>query len=104
MTDPDEQDFHRLAQLRRENFESHLGQEFSCDMVAEAFVLMRIIDLDREDGVDRERPPFALHFRHPQLLAQRTYPLHHKGFGQLPIFLVPIGSTDDGFAYEAVFQ
>jgi hypothetical protein len=51
------------------------------------------------------RDPFSLLFVGPTdpPLAQATYLLAHPAFGELPIFLVPVGRDADGVRYEAVF-
>lgn len=38
-----------------------------------------------------------------EILPQRIYPLSHSQFGTLEIFLVPIGQTEEGTEYQAVF-
>ena len=54
-----------------------------------------------------KRDAFSLQFRGPRniRLTQSMYPLFHdKMGGPLPIFLVPIGSAEEGLLYEAVFN
>lgn len=49
---------------------------------------------------------FSLFFHGPSdiYLEQRTYRLKHQEFGELEIFLVPVGKDKDGFEYESVFN
>ncbi|WP_210492448.1 hypothetical protein [Patulibacter sp. SYSU D01012] len=51
------------------------------------------------------RDPFALLFEGPPatVLAQGTYLLAHATLGELTIFLVPVGRTDEATRYEAIF-
>ncbi|MEI8081390.1 MAG: hypothetical protein WCI74_06040 [Actinomycetes bacterium] len=51
------------------------------------------------------REPFSLIFHgdvdHP--LEQRTYAVAHESLGETDIFLVPIGPSEKGMGYQAVF-
>ena len=51
------------------------------------------------------RSPFALLFRGPAdpVLAQATYVVEHPELGAPELFLVPVGRTDAGAEYEAIF-
>lgn len=54
-------------------------------------------------GAGREQ--FSLLFTGPEAptLAQATWPLTHPGFGDLELFLVPLGPGPRGMRYEAAF-
>ena len=45
-------------------------------------------------------------FRRPRdvLLHQRTYRVKHAGIGAFDLFLVPIGSDEEGLRNEAIFD
>lgn len=104
MSEPTPADFERLAELRQEDFEPYLGQDFSCPQLENRFRLEEIVDLGRARDPRQPRVPFSLLFRHPTALPQQIYPLHREGLGCLPVFLVPVGQTDGVFLYEAVFH
>ena len=42
--------------------------------------------------------------RADRLLAQGTYQFEHHQMEPFPLFIVPIGATDQGIRYEAVFN
>jgi len=52
------------------------------------------------------RQSFTLTFLGPPqfVLPQRIYQVEHETLGKLEIFLVPIGRTQQGVSYEAVFS
>jgi len=49
---------------------------------------------------------FALLFRGPMepSLSQQTYAVIHDKLGPMDLFIVPVGRTAEGLAYEAVFN
>ena len=66
------------------------------------------LELERVDTLGsaiREGGAFSLLFLGPQdpVLPQRIYRLEHAVTGALDLFLVPVGETDTGMRYEAVF-
>jgi hypothetical protein len=60
----------------------------------------------RPPGGEPARTPFSLVFRGPPqfVLPQRIYRFEHEALGELDIFVVPIGRTAAGVAYEAIFS
>lgn len=52
------------------------------------------------------RPPFSLIFlgENPCILPQRLYKFDLAGIGLVDIFLVPVGKSDKGVSYQAVFN
>lgn len=65
-------------------------------------VLEEVTALGRRRG---ERDPFALLFRGTpgQVLPQQVHRFSCDGFGDVEIFVVPVGADERGVAYEAVF-
>ncbi len=59
-----------------------------------------------EQGADDKREPFSIIFRGPNepVLAQGIHKLEQEDFGQVELFLVPIGPDATGMCYEAVFN
>jgi hypothetical protein len=60
----------------------------------------------RPDDVAEHRQPFSLVFLGPPtfVLPQAIYRFEHDSIGTFEIFIVPIGRTDQGVSYEAVFS
>lgn len=56
------------------------------------------------DGI-RKGGAFSLLFRGPEdtVLAQQLTAIRHASFGELELFLVPVGPLGEGMGYEAVF-
>ena len=87
------------------DFEKLVGQSFSLTEVDDCQLqLDRVDSLEKQD--ESSRGPFALVFKgeHAEPLAQGTFELRHADVGELQIFIVPIGPTESGFLYEAVFN
>jgi hypothetical protein len=100
-----------LDQLTVDDFRPAVGQPFSLD-AGEAGTLeltlseARTIDPGAAPTDDAgHRAPFALDFRGPAepILPQAVYRLDNGAVGALEIFIVPVGRTDAGIAYEAIF-
>jgi hypothetical protein len=52
------------------------------------------------------RRPFSLSFRGPRtpVMVQRIYRMDHPTLGSFEVFLVPVGSDEQGMLYELVFN
>ena len=59
-----------------------------------------------EPEITPRQEMFSLFFQGPKdfLLPQRTYQLTHEILGDGALFLVPVGQTEAGYKYEAVFN
>ena len=69
-------------------------------------VLERVAAVMESERARLPRQPFSLYFLGPgdRMLPQMIYEMRHDAFRELlPMFIVPIGRTKDGFQYEAVF-
>ena len=91
-----------MSELTAADFQPHVGTTFTIDGDTHA-----MLDEVREfDGPEGFRSPFALYFRGPRepVLPQQTHSLEHAELGTLEIFLVPVGSTEAGTLYEAIFN
>jgi hypothetical protein len=53
-----------------------------------------------------DHPAFSLFFDGvgPERLDQQIFALEHPELGRFDLFLVPVGKTEGGFAYEAVIN
>jgi hypothetical protein len=97
-----------LATLTAEDFEAHIGSEFSfrVDSGTEAPAALRLVSVKRVGVVsDGRRQPFSLLFEEDRdiPLPQSIYPLVHDGLGDLDIFIVPLSLSGGRCTYEAVF-
>ena len=66
---------------------------------------LRLTDIRKLGQAKRPGGAFALEFVLPSgtVLPQAIYALEHAALGSLAIFLVPLGRTQDGVRYEAIF-
>jgi hypothetical protein len=99
-----------LDKLTVEDFRPTVGQAFSLQAgdateLTLTLVDARLIDPGSAPASDGHRSPFALDFRGPTdpILPQATYRLENTAVGVLEIFVVPIGRSDAGTNYEAIF-
>ena len=60
--------------------------------------------LPRPEG-DQGRAPFSLEFTDPdpEHVPQQTVEVRHEELGEFPLFVVPLGPSENGMRYEAVF-
>jgi hypothetical protein len=96
-----------LSALTLEDFAATVGTAYAADAGPAGTVELRLLSADAAGGPvpGAARAPFSLVFSGPfeAQLPQATFLLAHPELGELPIFLVPIGSDADGVRYEAVF-
>jgi len=93
-----------LATLTPDDFEPLVGDLFLLRGPAGETPL-RLVQVRKLGQAQRAGGAFSLEFVSPagQVLPQATYPLEHSALGSLAIFLVPLGRTEDGVTYEAIF-
>jgi hypothetical protein len=100
-----------LARLTVDDFAPLVGEAFEAAL-AEAerhpleLVEARLVDATKPSVYsDGGRAPFTLLFRGPAqtILPQQIYRLEHSGLGAIEIFIVPVGRSEAGTTYEAVF-
>ncbi len=96
-----------LETLRFESFQPLLDESFGivfeADPVAARLTNVRALT---PPSTDHEgRLPWSLVFRVPPDASyeQGIYRVHHRSFGEVELFLVPIGPDREGMQYEAVF-
>ena len=101
----------KLDMFTREDFARFIGQNFLVQLDSGQKVKAELIEarslgspLAPAPGL-AARAPFSIVFRAPGnvLDRQRIYKLEHENLGALEIFLVPIGSDEQGMRCEAVF-
>lgn len=97
-----------LKTLSLEQFEPCLMQQFVVTPKEHKPFHLQLIAVDKRGDFDpdfADRQAFSLIFRGPYepVLPQQIWSLAHEAFGELDIFLVPIGPDKKGMRYEAVF-
>jgi len=89
-------------------FSACVGESFRLELEDGESLEWELVEataLPTQEGAPR-REPFSLVFRGPagRLLPQSVYPMRHPRLGALSLFLVPIGSNEQGVSFEAVFN
>jgi hypothetical protein len=96
-----------LDQLTKEDFAERIGQTFSATAGEErtlALTLRRVDALPRPGG-DKGREPFSLEFTDEaqDVVPQQTVDFQDPEKGSYPLFVVPLGPSEQGMRYEAIF-
>jgi hypothetical protein len=90
-------------------FAGHIGDGFRLEMTGAEAVSLSLV---RAQALGSEastraggRAPFSLEFSGPAtpVFPQATYHFSHATIGEFDMFIVPIGPTDGGMRYEAIF-
>lgn len=94
-----------LERLTKAQFAAQLETEFVIQLDDIGPVPLQLVEVSERRSTPRHEQ-FALLFHGPAhvLLHQQLWPLQHAQLGQLELFLVPVGQSQDGFQYEAVFS
>jgi hypothetical protein len=100
-----------LDKLTAEDFRPAIGQAFALDAGDAGHVELKLLEVrlinpgSAPTDEAGQRTPFALDLRGPAdpILPQATYRLENEAVGALEIFIVPVGRTDAGTDYEAIF-
>lgn len=100
----------RIEWLTYERFAGREGEPFEVTVGEDnlATVLVAASESTESGGPGpegQERRQFSLVFLGPvtPVLPQATYRVVHAELGELELFLVPVGSGDEGMLYEAAF-
>jgi hypothetical protein len=96
-----------MASLTEAEFSKHVGSKFLLKIDPQTLEL-ELAEVkgypsgpNEQSGMER----FSAFFVGPgTLLPQAAYLLEHEQMGEFEIFLVPIGKSEQGFRYEAVFN
>lgn len=98
--------------LTEEDFRKHLGTKFRVrldEIEGAPVVELELAEVVQYASLSHSRGDaqrFSVYFQGPGdiFLPQRIYRLEHEQIGERELFLVPIGQTEQGFRYEAVFS
>jgi len=93
-----------LATLTIDDFTPHRDAVFDLQTPG-GVVPLKLVKVDAAGASGRAGGAFSLLFAAPQgaWLPQAIYPVKHPALGTIEIFLVPIGPTQGGNGYQAVF-
>ncbi len=95
-----------LDRLTKDDFTDRVGETFTAQAEDRAMTLTlrRVDSLPRPPG-DQGREPFSLEFTDAahDHVPQQTVEVTHEEMGSYPLFVVPLGPSDDGMRYEAIF-
>jgi|RhiMetdeSRZDD1v2_1073273.scaffolds.fasta_scaffold219416_2 hypothetical protein len=106
-----------LEKLTKETFAPHLGSQFRFQIDASTWVTTELVEVTGRGShaaqatlavpSEPQREPFSIVFRGPHTppLQQKMYRVEHKTIGVIDdLFIVPVGITQAGLFYEAVFN
>jgi hypothetical protein len=93
-----------LAALSIDDFAPHLDAAFELQ-AAGGVVPLKLAKVDPVGDSGRAGGAFSLIFVAPKgpSLPQAIYPVSHPALGILEFFLVPVGPTQGGSGYQAIF-
>jgi hypothetical protein len=89
----------------RDRFAEELGSSFALKVADSPTLDLELVEVSEL----KERPhqmSFAIAFLAPKsaVVGQGLYDLQHERLGEMQVFLVPIGITDERMQLEAVFN
>jgi hypothetical protein len=93
-----------LAALRIDDFTPHRDAIFDTQ-TAGGVVPLKLVKVDPAGDSGRAGGAFSLIFVAPKgpWLQQAVYPVNHPVLGIMEFFLVPVGPTQGGNGYQAIF-
>jgi hypothetical protein len=93
-----------LGTLRIDDFTPYRDAVFDMQ-VPDGVVPLKLVKVDPAGDSGREGGAFSLIFVGPKgpWVPQAIYPVRHPDLGIMEIFLVPIGPTQGGNGYQAIF-
>lgn len=97
------------ANLTEQEFSKHLHTKFSLKLDPSRPLELELTEVKGYQAAENEQSGmerFSVFFDGPAdpFLPQQAYALEHDQMGAFDIFLVPVGRSDSGFKYEAVFN
>lgn len=96
-----------LQHLAASDFHAQVGKDFFIHFAKEAIIsaqLKNVLDLPASNNLVRK--PFSILLQTDQKnhYQQAIYTIEQSDLGTMQIFLVPVGCSDKGMQYEAVFS
>jgi hypothetical protein len=93
-----------LGRLTVDDFKHRVGETFSAT-AGDRVLTLTLTAVDELSGPPGGRTPFSLEFRDDARdhVPQQTVAIEHPEMGSFDLFVVPLGPSDDGMRYEAIF-
>jgi len=94
-----------MERLDSKVFAEHLNTQFHVQLEPGELLVLELFDVtERNDSANTEQ--FSLLFRCPlsPLMPQGIRILEHSRLGKLDLFLVPLGTDQQGVCYQAIFN
>ncbi|ACK66018.1 conserved hypothetical protein [Rippkaea orientalis PCC 8801] len=101
-----------ITNLEKSLFDNYLEDEFYIKMSESESIQFKLVEVESLQTNQRRKPsnkirsqPFSLIFVGPltPIFNQSIYQLSHPQLGEIEIFLVPLGESDTGIEYQAIF-
>lgn len=91
--------------LSHESFKNHLNSPFHTRSDSGQTVALDLV-LVSDIRVQGPFESYSVEFQGSGeiFLKQKTYEITHESMGTHPVFLVPVGKTENGYQYQAVFS
>ena len=91
-----------------EDFKANFDSTFTVNTNGDEAISLELIAVnDLRQHAGQKEQPFSLIFLQKNkdtLLTQQIHEFTHEKLGSFQIFIVPIGSEENGFLYEAIFS
>jgi hypothetical protein len=95
-----------LGELTIDHFRDRVGERFTATAEGRRLTLtLRRVGALPRPVEDKGREPFSLEFTdpEPEHVPQQTVVVEHDQLGTFDLFVVPLGPSDEGMRYEAIF-
>ena len=91
--------------LQRDDFAAALHTRFQVILEGAAAIELELVEVS-DLIASRRQEKFSLLFQGPLhvLLPQQIYRMAHAQLGEIELFIVPVGISEAGYSYEAVFN
>lgn len=94
-----------MDNLTHATFTENLNSDFNIRLDETTTVQLVLVEVSDLRDSDRNQF-FSILFRGPRdsMLPQALYKIEHERMGSFELFLVPVGVSETGYQYEAVFN
>ena len=93
-----------LADLTHDHFEGRAGQTFRATTGEGQILTLELTEVQVGNPAgDGHRTPFSIELVAADHVPQQTFQVEHDELGSFELFLVPLGPSEAGMRYEAVF-
>jgi hypothetical protein len=94
-----------IENLKLDSFSEYLKTKFRVHVGDDTTVELELVEA-KDGGSNAKQERFSILFRGPLdvTLGQGTYRVEHDKLGALDLFVVPVGRSESGIEYEAIFN